>query len=164
MKQWDQVMAASISFTGHWARLRTQGHLSEKSRGEDCIKGLAMPKFPSAIVVFAETFPALQMARFMKGWRCAANSFITIQGVRHNLWSNEKREYFTEYIPSLASQEYPFYESVVYAPLGVGGWVTILGTDSRNSQLSCVLALECMGAVTKFGFLIWNDTWYKTVP
>lgn len=50
------------------------------------------------------------------GQRCAANSFITLQGVRHNLGSNEKHEYFTDYLPSLASQEFPFYKSVVCAP------------------------------------------------
>lgn len=125
----------------------------EKLRG-GLYQGLGYAEVPVGHCRLAETFPAVQLAWFMEGWRCAANSFITMQGVRHNLQSNEKYEYFTEYIPSLASQEYPFYESVVYAPLGIGGWVTILGTDSRNSQLSCVLALECMEAVTKFGFLI----------
>lgn len=51
MKHRDQVVAALASFTGHWAIMRTQGHLSEKSSGKDCIKGLAVLKAPSAIAV-----------------------------------------------------------------------------------------------------------------
>lgn len=51
MKHRDQVVAALASFTGHWAIMRTQGHLSEKSSGKDCNKDLAVLKAPSAIAV-----------------------------------------------------------------------------------------------------------------
>lgn len=83
-----------------------------------------MLKPPLAIVVLAETFPAVQLTWFMEGqnslWqRCSANHFLTLQGVRYNLWSNEKCEYFTDYLPSVAFQEFPLYKSVVYTPLGV---------------------------------------------
>lgn len=35
MSHWDQAVAAWAFFTGHWAGVKTQGHLSEKSRAED---------------------------------------------------------------------------------------------------------------------------------
>lgn len=111
MKQWDQVMAASISFTGHRKNENSRAPFREKQRG-GLYQGLGYAKVRVGHCHLAETFLAVQLAWFMEGWRCAANSFITMQGVRHNLRSNEKYEYFTEYIPSLASQGYLFYESV----------------------------------------------------
>ena len=56
----------------------------------------------------------------MEGWNsfwqtCTESSFITSQSIRHNLQSNEECEYFTDRLLCVASQEDPFYKSVVYA-------------------------------------------------
>lgn len=48
MKHWDQVVAASASFTGHWARMKTLGHLSQKAEVRII---LAVLKPPLATVI-----------------------------------------------------------------------------------------------------------------
>lgn len=122
-----------------------------------------------AIIVLQKNIPSWatglvsgRMKLFMveKCWQL----FYTLEkGIRHNLRGNEKYDYFRDYLPSLASQECPLSQVCGLCPCGCGGWNTILGTASSNSQLGCVHALECMEAVIQFGFLLWNDTWSGTV-
>lgn len=109
MKPWDQVVEALASFTGHWAGMKTQGHLSEKSRGEDSIQGSAMRKHWLLQKILSARPLACSMERLSHfWWRCGENYFITLKGTRHTLWGNEKYDYFTDSLPNLASQEYLF--------------------------------------------------------
>lgn len=169
MSHWDQVVAAWAFFIGHWARMKTQGHLSASA--ELRTKSRAWPlRSLRGYRCLAENVPSWatglvygRMKLFMaeKCWRL----FYTLEkGIRHNLRGNEKYDYFRDYLPSLASQECPLLQACGFCSCGCGGWNTILGTAGSNSQLGYVHALECMEAVIQFGFLLRNDTWSGTVP
>lgn len=111
-------------------------------------QGLGYAKAPTSHCHLAKTFPAVQLAWFMEGWNsfcqtCTEHSLLTSQSVRHNLQRNEKYGYFTDHLPCIASQEDPFYKSVVMLH-GHGILIIILGTDSGNGPLGCVRALECV--------------------
>ena len=169
VSHWDQVVAAWAVFIGHWARMKTQGHLSASAelrtksrawplrslRGHHCLAE-NVHSWATGLV-----YGRMKLFMVEKCWKL----FYTLEkGIRHNLRGNEKYDCFRDYLPSLASQECPLLQACGFCSCGCGGWNTILGTASSNSQLGCVHALECMEAVIQFGFLLWNDTWSGTVP
>lgn len=117
----------------------------EKQRGG----GMLKPRQPSLSCTNIPSFaPGLvygRMGQFMAEMRCQ----IFYNLAEHQTQSATPRTSHGS-LPCLAS----LLQVCGSCSFGHGGWVTILGTDSGNSQLGCVQTLECMQAITNFGFLI----------